>query len=623
MATWHYIIDDQQHGPVSLNDLQALAKRGAIDEMTSVWRDGMADWVNLGSVPELTGPREHQQLPRIVPFEVEPDQMTSKVLAHMKAGLLTPSDVPEAGSIQTLKKLLVPVRVFSAAITSNWTAESGKLMANKRVQWSPISGQVAKEHEGVPFLVAVGPWAGSAKLAMVHLGQAVTASDPLLRGVEFTTPAEPEDATQLRARKHVEAIQAKECLRMVPGQRKRRLQLNNTYTNSRLETVYVPVYSGDFVYGGEAFKFSADGVTGRISAPRPISYKKFGAAAGIFAALVVCFGSVSIVPAVLEERNAAKEELAEQDRILRVEQIRQEECQELIEESSSLAASVEPDPQSILDKRAGVEACGDVPAHLRTAFAQANIVLGRGAENRAEEESYYRAALEMDTQNTNAQAALVDILLRSAREFQTKGDEYQDAKDYDVAEGQYELCLAGVEDAAEIDPESAEVAEVSDACTAGAANANGLYHLKSAKEYKKHGDGYDNDGLWTVAIGQYDIAIDEAREAKAKLGTSREADRLITSAEQSRATADRKVNTEAREVMAELLQTHYLDEGINMKIRVSGRDSNTIKLTWVLVDEVFVHHYGKGEDLQVLRELGFTKVLLSDGYTKTWTFDLE
>lgn len=62
---------------------------------------------------------------------------------------------------------------------------------------------------------------------------------------------------------------------------------------------------------------------------------------------------------------------------------------------------------------------------------------------------------------------------------------------------------------------------------------------------------------------------------------------------------------------------------MNVKVRLSGRDNTTIKLTYVLIGDVFVHHCGKGEDIQILRELGFTKVLLSDGYTKTWTITFD
>ena len=58
---WYYADDDhQQIGPINDEQLFAAYESGVITEATLVWRDGMDEWLPLGTVVELpqkaTGP---------------------------------------------------------------------------------------------------------------------------------------------------------------------------------------------------------------------------------------------------------------------------------------------------------------------------------------------------------------------------------------------------------------------------------------------------------------------------------------------------------------------------------------------------------------------------------------
>jgi len=57
MAHWYYSKNDQQHGPVSDEEMQSLVANGTIASADEVWRDGMDDWLPLSQVPELGGER--------------------------------------------------------------------------------------------------------------------------------------------------------------------------------------------------------------------------------------------------------------------------------------------------------------------------------------------------------------------------------------------------------------------------------------------------------------------------------------------------------------------------------------------------------------------------------------
>ncbi|MDO5113486.1 MAG: DUF4339 domain-containing protein [Planctomycetia bacterium] len=50
---WFYAVDYQQFGPVPENELRRLYHSRAIPTNTMVWKQGMADWVEITQVPEL------------------------------------------------------------------------------------------------------------------------------------------------------------------------------------------------------------------------------------------------------------------------------------------------------------------------------------------------------------------------------------------------------------------------------------------------------------------------------------------------------------------------------------------------------------------------------------------
>src|SRR4051794_20800177 len=52
---WYYTSGGQQVGPVGINDIQAQIAAGQLTAQDHVWRDGMANWLPIASVPELAG----------------------------------------------------------------------------------------------------------------------------------------------------------------------------------------------------------------------------------------------------------------------------------------------------------------------------------------------------------------------------------------------------------------------------------------------------------------------------------------------------------------------------------------------------------------------------------------
>ncbi|HNY44290.1 MAG: SPFH domain-containing protein [Bacteroidota bacterium] len=53
--TFYAVINGAQAGPYDMNVLQQMVANGSINKDTLVWKQGMANWIAAGQVPELTG----------------------------------------------------------------------------------------------------------------------------------------------------------------------------------------------------------------------------------------------------------------------------------------------------------------------------------------------------------------------------------------------------------------------------------------------------------------------------------------------------------------------------------------------------------------------------------------
>lgn len=56
LKMWYYEKNDQQHGPVSQEELKALVQSGSITKDDLAWREGMGDWQPICRVKEFAQP---------------------------------------------------------------------------------------------------------------------------------------------------------------------------------------------------------------------------------------------------------------------------------------------------------------------------------------------------------------------------------------------------------------------------------------------------------------------------------------------------------------------------------------------------------------------------------------
>lgn len=99
-----------------------------------------------------------------------------------------------------------------------------------------------------------------------------------------------------------------------------------------------------------------------------------------------------------------------------------------------------------------------------------------------------------------------------------------------------------------------------------------------------------------------------------------EATRIATTERERAQKAARKLG---REQFGKLLRTKYLDDGLDIKVAVTGRESDTLKLTFPLFNDVWSHRMQKGDVLTTAQSLGFRRVEMSDGYQWGYYWDLQ
>lgn len=78
----------------------------------------------------------------------------------------------------------------------------------------------------------------------------------------------------------------------------------------------------------------------------------------------------------------------------------------------------------------------------------------------------------------------------------------------------------------------------------------------------------------------------------------------------------------AREVYGEALRRRFLDRNLDIKVSVTGTKKDRITLKFILFNDVWSHRIQQDGLLRELRDIGFKKVTLTDGYDYTvyWDF---
>lgn len=156
-------------------------------------------------------------------------------------------------------------------------------------------------------------------------------------------------------------------------------------------------------------------------------------------------------------------------------------------------------------------------------------------------------------------------------------------------------------------------------------------HLEEAKKAlaEKSAD-FPEGKTWDAEIHLKDIPPEakEYQQAQSLLKEIKKREAKVLAARQAEQEKVKKEETKALQVQrthyADLLERNFLDKGFDFTVTVSGQDNALLKIKWVLMSRPLVYKMTKdGELLDIWKKMGFKKVIFSDGYRTSWTYDLE
>ncbi|HET7433540.1 MAG TPA: hypothetical protein VFN10_02375 [Thermoanaerobaculia bacterium] len=132
-------------------------------------------------------------------------------------------------------------------------------------------------------------------------------------------------------------------------------------------------------------------------------------------------------------------------------------------------------------------------------------------------------------------------------------------------------------------------------------------HLAVARsEYRK---GFADEGNAAVRRAEAEGASKRDVAALAELKQAAEARTAKREKEIQKA-----AGAVMRAALANELRQHYLDNDLDIKVSVSGKENQHIELRFALFNDVWANKLRKGDLLSNLTEAGFTRLDLNDGY---------
>jgi len=88
------------------------------------------------------------------------------------------------------------------------------------------------------------------------------------------------------------------------------------------------------------------------------------------------------------------------------------------------------------------------------------------------------------------------------------------------------------------------------------------------------------------------------------------------------AAEQKKKDSEARRLYAQLLEKQFIERRMNTDVTTSGRENTTLRIKWVLTSKVTANDLQKSGVIEQARAAGFKRVEMTDGYDETFYWDL-
>ena len=237
----------------------------------------------------------------LLPFQVSQDVALRKYRDWLGKGIFRPGDLGHRAGRGQLYGVYLPFWTFDANAFSRWRADAGhyyyvtetysttqqrkrvtKTRQVRKTRWEPAWGQHAGSYDDL-LVYATGSVDQDIleKIYPYDTKQLVPYAPHYLSGWR----AEQYQIDLLNGwdmgRRKAEDHERDACIRQIPGDTYRALQVNTTVTDITFKHVLLPVWIASYPYKGKVYRYMVNGQTGEVQGQKPISWIRVSIAVSI------------------------------------------------------------------------------------------------------------------------------------------------------------------------------------------------------------------------------------------------------------------------------------------------------------------------------------------------------
>ncbi|WP_327585431.1 hypothetical protein OHA25_58895 [Nonomuraea sp. NBC_00507] len=234
----------------------------------------------------------------VLPFGLDRGGARNALRGWVKTRWFAPNRLKKVSEAETMKSTYLPHWTFDAHTVSDYVGQRGEhywvtkrhngtTRRERRTRWYPAGGRVARAFDDV--VVAATTQAPRERLDNLQpwpLQQAVP-FDPGYVAGHHTLRYDTEPQTGLEQAKTVMAgVIHDDCRRDIGGDVQRVTSVDTSYSHVAFKLVLLPVWIGNYVYGGKTYQVLINGMNGEVQGDRPYSALKIALAVLAAVALV-------------------------------------------------------------------------------------------------------------------------------------------------------------------------------------------------------------------------------------------------------------------------------------------------------------------------------------------------
>jgi DNA-directed RNA polymerase subunit RPC12/RpoP len=241
----------------------------------------------------------------VLPFQVSQEVALRKYQEWLGRGIFRPGDLARRAGRGQLHGVYLPFWTFDAEAFSRWRAQAGyyyyvtetytttengkrvtKTRQVRKTRWEPAWGQHSGSYDDV-LVYATGSvdQKNLEKIYPFDTKQLVPYASQYLSGWRAEQYqiglTQAWDIGQGKIRDY----ERDACIRQIPGDTYRSLNVNTTVTDVTFKHTLLPVWIASYPYKGKVYRYMVNGQTGRVEGQKPVSWMRVAIAVVI--ALIV------------------------------------------------------------------------------------------------------------------------------------------------------------------------------------------------------------------------------------------------------------------------------------------------------------------------------------------------